>query len=143
MSPIYHMNYSENLSQMYESGPQSSHFSKAQYSLQCTVKHDLESENLYLYHMSDAWSHGNAVTVAVVHHILSLKTPPDIIRFKLDSCSMWYKSKYFLFLVVSSTKACKNAHYVLCVLDHDSGCDTEIIEPLKEPELRIKICKGY
>lgn len=113
MSPIYHVNYSENLSQMSESGLQTSHFIKAQYSSQCTDKHDLESGNLYLYHMSDVRSHGNAVTVAVVHHILSLKTPPDIIRFKLDSCSMRYKLKYFLFLVISSTKACKKTHYLL------------------------------
>ena len=34
---IYHMDFSENISQMYKHEPQSSHFNKQQYSLHCTV----------------------------------------------------------------------------------------------------------
>ena len=49
---IYHMDFSENISQMHNSGPQSSHFNKAQYSLHCTVRHGANG-NLYLYHLSD------------------------------------------------------------------------------------------
>ena len=49
---IYHMDFSENVSQMHNSGPQSSHFNKAQYSLHCTVRHGANG-NLYLYHLTD------------------------------------------------------------------------------------------
>ena len=49
---IYHMDFSENISQMHNSGPQSSHFNKAQYSLHCTVRHGANG-NLYLYHLTD------------------------------------------------------------------------------------------
>lgn len=36
---IYHIDYSENIFQMYKYNPQSSHFSKSQFSLPCAVKH--------------------------------------------------------------------------------------------------------
>ena len=37
ISRIYHMDYSENLSQQYKFEPQSYHFNKSQYSLHCTL----------------------------------------------------------------------------------------------------------
>ena len=51
--PIYHFNYSENLTQSYKYEPQSSHFNKQQYSLHCTVKHLKDAKHQYLYHLSD------------------------------------------------------------------------------------------
>ena len=36
---IYHMDFSENLTQSYKYEPQSTHFNKKQYSLHCSVKH--------------------------------------------------------------------------------------------------------
>ena len=49
---IFHMDFSENISQMYKNEPQSSHFNKAQYSLHCTVEHQ-QNEYKYNYHLSD------------------------------------------------------------------------------------------
>jgi len=60
--PIFHMDFSENLSQMYKYEPQSSHFSKRQFSLHCTVKHSNENERCYLYHLSDDKKHDYAFT---------------------------------------------------------------------------------
>ena len=57
IGPIYHMDFSENLMQIHKLKPQSSLFSKAQYSLHCTVKHCSDSDTLpyqYLFHLSDA-----------------------------------------------------------------------------------------
>lgn len=121
MSSIYHVNYSENLSQMWESGLQTSHFIKAQYSLQCKDKRDSESENLYLYHKSDVRSYGNPVTVPVVHHILSLKTPPDIIRFKVDSCSIGISQNIFYSWSYQAQKLAKKHIIYYGVPDHDDS----------------------
>ena len=44
---IYHMNFSENLSQQYKYEPQSCHFNKQQYSLHCTVKHTRDESSPY------------------------------------------------------------------------------------------------
>ena len=46
IGPIYHMDFSENLLQIHKFKPQSSLFSKAQYSLHCTVKHCSDSDTL-------------------------------------------------------------------------------------------------
>ena len=51
--PIYHMDYSENLTQMHKEEAQSSHFNKAQYTLHCTVQHNTDKENDNIYHLSD------------------------------------------------------------------------------------------
>ena len=41
---IRHMDLSENISQMHKYEPQSSHFNKSQYSLHCTVTHNIHEE---------------------------------------------------------------------------------------------------
>ena len=53
---IYHIDFSESLTQLLEYEPQSSHFNESQYSLHCTVKHTglEESPYHYLYHLSNA-----------------------------------------------------------------------------------------
>ena len=93
---IYHMDYSENLSQQYKYEPQSSHCNKNQYSLHCTVKHtgDNNSPCEYIYHLSDEKKHDFAFTSVVVNHILELKHPCNIIRLKSDNCTTQYKCKY-------------------------------------------------
>ena len=93
---IYHMDYSENLSQQYKYEPQSSHFNKNQYSLHCTVKHtdNKNSPYEYIYHLSDEKKHDFAFTSMVVNHILQLHNPSDTIRLKSDNCSTQYKCKY-------------------------------------------------
>ena len=45
IGPIYHMDFSENLSQQFKYEPQSCHFNKKQYSLHCTVEHTGNSES--------------------------------------------------------------------------------------------------
>ena len=56
---IYHIDYSENLSQMYKFEPQSS---KRQFSLHCTVKHSDENKRCYLYHLFYNMKHDFAFT---------------------------------------------------------------------------------
>ena len=93
--PIYHMDYSENLSQLFKYEPQSSHFSKQQYSLYCTVKHcDNDTPFEYLYHLSDDMKHDHAFTNSVVNHILENNPQSEIIHFKSDNCSTQYKCKW-------------------------------------------------
>ena len=67
---IYHMDYSENVSQQFK--PQSSHFNKQQFSLHCTVKHtsNEDSPYHYMYHLSDEMKHDSAFTSVVVYHLL-------------------------------------------------------------------------
>ena len=94
MGLIYHMDFSENTSQMHKFEPQSSHFNKAQYSLHCTVRRGANG-SLYLYHLSDEKRHDYAFTATVVEHIISIEEENhDILRFKSDNCSTQYKSKY-------------------------------------------------
>ena len=107
IGPIYHMDFSENLMQIHKLKPQSSLFSKAQYSLHCTVKHCSDSDTLpyqYLFHLSDAIWHNHAFTATVVEHYLSLETLPNIVRFRSDNCATEYKSKYVFSLLPSSAK---------------------------------------
>ena len=93
---IYHMDYSENLSQQYKYESQSSHFNKNQYSLHCTVKHtgDNNSPYEYIYHISDEKKHDFAFSSVVANHILELNHPCNIIWLKSDNCSTQYKCKY-------------------------------------------------
>ena len=95
--PIYHFDYSENLSQSYKFEPQSSHFNKQQYSLHCTVKHLPNSEHEYIYHFSDSKKHDFAFTSSVVDHLVELEDEDftsTIIRVKSDNCSCQYKCRY-------------------------------------------------
>ena len=94
MGLIYHMDISENISQMCKFEPQSSHFNKAQYSLHCTVRHGANG-NLYLYHLSDEKWRDYAFTAAVDGHIISIeKENHDILRFKSDNYLAQYKLKH-------------------------------------------------
>ena len=50
MGPMYHMDFSENISHMHKFEPQSSHFNKAQYSLHCTVRHGANGSLITIQH---------------------------------------------------------------------------------------------
>ena len=94
MGPTYHLDFSENISQMHKFKPQSSHFNKAWYSLHCTVRYGANG-NLYLCHLSDEKRHDYVFTAADVEHIISIEEENhNILRFKSDNCSTQYKSKY-------------------------------------------------
>ena len=90
---IYHMEFSENSSQLFKFEPQPSHFNKSQHSLHCTVKHtgDDESPFCYIFHLSDEMKHNHAFTSAVVNDIIQKHGLPLILRFKSDNSSMQYK----------------------------------------------------
>ena len=93
---IEHMDFSENLTQLFKYEPQSSHFNKSQYSLHCTVKHTglEESPYHYLYHLSNVMQHDHTFTSVVVNEIIKSTGIPEIIHFKSDNCSAQYKCKW-------------------------------------------------
>ena len=92
----YHMDFFENLCQIYKYEPQSSHFNKKQYSLHYTVKHTTDPDNPYeyIYRLSDFMKHIYVFTSAVVDHILEKNSTPRLIQFKSDNCATQDKSKY-------------------------------------------------
>ena len=92
---IFHIYYSENLSQQYKFEPQSSHFSKRQFSLHCTVKHTTDPNNLHLYKycLSDEMKHDHIFTTTVSKQLIE-ESSSDIICIKSDNSSTQYKSKY-------------------------------------------------
>ena len=101
---------------MHKLETQSLHFSKAQYSLQCTVKQCSNSDSSpyqYLYHLSDVMWHNHAFTAAAVEHIIFLETLLDIVRFKSDNCATQYKSKYAFFLVFFGKKSVEKSDCIL------------------------------
>ena len=67
---IYHMGFSDNLSQQYKYEPQ---FSKQQYSLHCAVKHTgcKNSTREYFYHLTDDMKHNVSSTALVIYHFLT------------------------------------------------------------------------
>ena len=93
LGPIYHIDYSENITQSFKYEPsQESHFNERQYSPHCTVK-DEEEKNKCFYHFSDELTHNFAFTYKVVKHLIHLDPELEIIRIKSDNCSTQYKSK--------------------------------------------------
>ena len=88
---IYHMDFSENLAQQYRYEPQSSHFSKRQFSLHCTFKH-LPNSHEYIYHLSNEMKHNYAFTATVLRQLIN-ESSSDIIRLKSDNCAIQYKYK--------------------------------------------------
>ena len=101
---IFHMDYSENVSGSPKYEPHDAHFSKAQFSLHCTVAHTGNS-NEYLYHLSDNKKHDHNFTSSVVHDLVILYPNIIILRFKSDNCSAQYKCKnvYPIYLRLSKT----------------------------------------
>ena len=86
------MDSSENLVQQYKYEPQSSHFSKRQFSIHCTVKH-LPNSHDYIYHLSKEMKHNYAYTATVFRQLIN-ESSSDIICLKSDNCATQYKSKY-------------------------------------------------
>ena len=86
------MDSSENLVQQYKYEPQSSHFSKRQFSIHCTVKH-LPNSHDYIYHLSKEMKHNYACTATVFRQLIN-ESSSDIICLKSDNCATQYKSKY-------------------------------------------------
>ena len=91
LGPVFHIDYSENVTQAFKYEPQSSHFNKKQYSLHCMVKHEGD-KNHYLYHLSDEINHNFALKLNVIKHAFQMSQQP--VRITSDNCSMQYKCKY-------------------------------------------------
>ena len=90
-SPIFHMDYSENLQLTPKFEPQSAHFNKCQSTLHCTVAHTLEDgfqTNKYIYHLSDDNKHDAGFTFTVIKDLLKFYPDSDVHRFKSDKCSI-------------------------------------------------------
>ena len=86
IGPIYHLDFSENLAQMYKEEAQSSHFNKPQYSLHCSVKYVDGKKCLYIYHLSDDKKHDFAFTSKVASHLIDTDFEECIvIRVKSDN----------------------------------------------------------
>ena len=100
MGPILHMDFSENITATPKFVPQSSHFSKRQFSLHCTVMHTTNDNglpsNVYIYHLSDDIKHDSIFTMNVVQDLLMKFNlhAVNILHFKSDNCSSQYKSKF-------------------------------------------------
>ena len=83
---IYHLDYSENLTQSYKYEPQSSHFNKARYSLHCSVKHSSDQTFSYFFDLSDDLKHDFAFTKTVVDDLLEENETTTILCFKSGNC---------------------------------------------------------
>ena len=84
---IYHMDFSENLTQLFKYEPQSSHFNKSQYSLHCSVKHTglEESPYHYLYHFTNVMQHDHISTHLLL--LLLMKSSNQMEFLKLCTSS--------------------------------------------------------
>ena len=74
IGPIFHMDFSENVTGTPKFEVQSAHFSKRQHSLHCTVAHNIDNgnaSNTYFYHLSDEMRHDYAFTGAVVSNLIT------------------------------------------------------------------------
>ena len=92
---IYHMDFSETLTQQHKFEPQFSHFNEQQYSLHCTVKHtnNPAMPYEYLYHLSNDMKHDYAFTSVVVDELIASSEDSTILRFKSDNCATQSKCK--------------------------------------------------
>ena len=147
LGPIYHFDYSENLTQSYKYEPQSSHFNKKQYSLHCTVKHFLDSSQ-YFYHFSDSKKHDFAYTSHVLNHLLDLEEEDNvsvIIRVKSDNCSCQYKCCYvFKFYHNLAKKLGKTIIVYYGVCGHGKGLvDAMSAFGVKSPLRRAVVTENF
>ena len=96
--PIFHSDYSENMSQMHKHEIQPAHFNKRSHSLHCSVEHinhddypNMKSPYVYHFHLSDEIKHDFAFTSIVAEQCLQGRELPKIIRRKIDNCATQYK----------------------------------------------------
>ena len=87
---IFHYDFSENIVQMFKAEPQSSHFNKNQFSLHCAVRHGVDDNVTYEYHLSDDRKHDSAIVSLVTECLLDQEIP-SVIQIKSDNCAVQYK----------------------------------------------------
>ena len=91
--PIFHLDFSENITGTPKYEVQSAHFNKSQFSLHVSVAHETSESNRYYYHFSDDNTHDFAFTGHVARGLIERYDNLNIIRFKSDNFSVQYKSK--------------------------------------------------
>ena len=142
---LYHMDFSENISQHFKYEPQFSHFNKKQYSLHCTVRHKVNSSYDDYYHLSEEMKHKHSFTSAAVEHLLQSYSEYSIIRFKLDNCATQYKCKW-IFRFWSSLALNKKTKVILyyVVSGHGKGLlDVMSALRVKSPLLRAVVSNNF
>ena len=93
-SPIWHMDFSENLALTPKSEVQDAHFNKSQSSLHCTVSHLGEKQHSFHYHLSDNKSHDVTFVRQVVEDLVDKYPEVEYFRIKSDNCACQYKCKW-------------------------------------------------
>ena len=86
--PIFHLDYSENITTTLKFEPQQAHFSKQQISLHCAVMYTC-SGNKYFYHLSDIMKYDSFFSNTVVKDLLNSIEDTvivDVFRFKSNNC---------------------------------------------------------
>ena len=106
LGPIFHLDFSENITNTPKFEPQSAHFSKKQFSLHCSVMHSCSQDfpqYQYFYHFSDVIRHDFYFSITVIKDLLTYieNLDMDIYRLKSDNCSIQYKCRYFFPLIRS------------------------------------------
>ena len=93
-SPIFHLDYSENLQCTPKYEPQSHHFSGTQVILHCTVVH-AGDDNSYVYHFADQFKKNHNATLLIIKDLVQTyhKSSSDTIRIRMDNCAVQYKCK--------------------------------------------------
>ena len=131
------MDYSENMTQQYKFEPQSSYFSKKQFSLQCTVKH-LPDSHEYIYHLSNVMTHNYAFTSTVLKYLIE-HSSTNIIRIKSDNYPTQYKSKY-VFKARHTLAAKTNKRIVTFYRMSSPG--KGLVDAISSSGVKVPICKA-
>ena len=94
-SPVFHMDYSENLQCTPKYEPQSHHFSGSQVVLHCTVV-NTDENNHYVYHFTDGKVKDHHSTLYIIKDLISSYVNTancKVIRLRADNCTVQYKCK--------------------------------------------------
>ena len=126
LGPIFHLDFSENITNTSKFEPQSAHFSKKQFSLHCSVMHSCSQDfpqYQYFDHFSDVIRHNFYFSITVIKDLLTYieNLDMDIYRFKSDNCSVQYKCRYFFPLIRSIAIEKIYIYFIMGCLDMARG----------------------
>ena len=94
--PIFHLDFSENITGSPKYEVQSAHFNKSQFSLHVSVAHETSESNRYYYHFSDDNTHDFAFTGHVARDLIEWYDNLNIMRFNPLWSDRTYMSRYML-----------------------------------------------
>ena len=120
---IYHLDYSEKLTQSFKYEHQPSHFNKASYSPNCSATHRSDQTFSYFYHLRDDLKHDFAFTKTVVDDLLEKNGARTILHFKSDNCSVQYKCKNVFSIWQNIATSSPKSYYLLwCFWSWQGSC---------------------